>query len=49
LEELVQCLSFINEESIREFPEWTVEKVAGKAGISTRHISAKGQDLSIGF
>ena len=29
-----------NEELVRQFPEWTVEKVAGKIGVSERHISA---------
>lgn len=29
-----------NEELIKDFPEWTVEKVAGKVGVSERHIAA---------
>jgi len=29
-----------NEELVNEFPEWTVEKVAGKIGVSERHIAA---------
>ena len=29
-----------NHELVTEFPEWTVEKVASKVGISERHISA---------
>ena len=32
-----------NERLIQEFPEWTVEKVASKIGISERRISAKNQ------
>jgi 3-oxoacyl-[acyl-carrier-protein] synthase III len=32
-----------NEELIEEFPEWTVEKVAKKVGIETRHIAAAGE------
>jgi len=28
-----------NEELVKEFPEWTVEKVAGKIGVSERHIA----------
>ena len=29
-----------NKELVAEFPEWTVEKVASKVGISSRHIAA---------
>ena len=29
-----------NEELVAEFPEWTIEKVASKVGISSRHISS---------
>jgi 3-oxoacyl-[acyl-carrier-protein] synthase III len=29
-----------NEDLVEEFPEWSVDKIAGKIGISTRHISA---------
>jgi 3-oxoacyl-[acyl-carrier-protein] synthase-3 len=29
-----------NETLVREFPEWTVEKVAGKIGVSERHIAS---------
>lgn len=32
-----------NEELVKEFPEWTVEKVAGKIGVSERHIAAKDE------
>lgn len=32
-----------NEELARQFPEWTVEKIAGKVGISSRHISDDGE------
>lgn len=32
-----------NEELVREFPEWTVEKVANKIGVDSRHISAEGE------
>lgn len=32
-----------NEELVKEFPEWTVEKVAGKIGISERHIAADNE------
>lgn len=28
-----------NEELVQEFPEWTVEKVAGKVGIHSRHLA----------
>ena len=29
-----------NEDLVKEFPEWTVEKIAGKVGVNVRHISA---------
>ena len=29
-----------NEDLVKEFPEWTVEKIAGKIGVQERHISA---------
>lgn len=32
-----------NEELIKDFPEWTVEKVAGKVGVAERHISAEDE------
>ncbi|MGV8093731.1 MAG: ketoacyl-ACP synthase III [Mangrovibacterium sp.] len=32
-----------NEELVREFSEWTVEKVANKVGIDSRHIAAKDE------
>jgi len=32
-----------NAELIQEFPEWTVEKVANKVGINTRHIVAENE------
>ena len=30
-----------NEELVREFPEWSVEKVAQKVGVDSRHIAAE--------
>ncbi len=30
-----------NEDLVREFPEWSVEKVASKVGVNTRHIAAE--------
>ncbi len=30
-----------NEQLVTEFPEWTIEKIAAKVGISERHISAE--------
>lgn len=33
----------VNEELVSEFPEWSVEKVANKVGISKRHISAQDE------
>lgn len=32
-----------NEDLVKEFPEWTVEKVASKIGVSERHIAAKNE------
>lgn len=32
-----------NEDLVSEFPEWTVEKVANKVGIDSRHITAKNE------
>ena len=32
-----------NEDLVQKFPEWTVEKVAGKIGVSERHIAAKDE------
>lgn len=32
-----------NEDLISEFPEWTVEKVASKLGINSRHIAAENE------
>ena len=32
-----------NEELVREFPEWSVEKVADKIGVSERHIAAESE------
>lgn len=35
-----------NEELMKEFPEWSVEKVASKIGITERHISADNETAS---
>lgn len=32
-----------NEDLVKEFPEWTVDKIAGKIGVSSRHISAEDE------
>jgi 3-oxoacyl-[acyl-carrier-protein] synthase-3 len=32
-----------NEELVKEFPEWSVEKVSSKIGISRRHIAAQNE------
>lgn len=32
-----------NQDLTDEFPEWTVEKIAGKVGVSERHIAAKNE------
>jgi len=35
-----------NEDLVAEFPEWTVEKVAGKVGVNQRHIASEGETAS---
>jgi len=35
-----------NEDLVKEFPEWTVEKVAGKVGVSQRHVVSKNETAS---
>jgi len=35
-----------NEDLVKEFPEWTVEKVAGKVGVSQRHIASEEETAS---
>ena len=32
-----------NDDLVKEFPEWTVEKIAGKVGVSERHVAAEGE------
>jgi 3-oxoacyl-[acyl-carrier-protein] synthase-3 len=32
-----------NEDLVREFPEWSVEKIADKVGINSRHIAAENE------
>lgn len=32
-----------NEDLVREFPEWSVEKIADKVGINNRHIAAENE------
>ena len=32
-----------NEDLVEEFPEWTVEKIASKIGVSQRHIAAENE------
>lgn len=39
---LPQCV-VTNEELVAEFPEWTVEKIADKVGVKTRHVAAKDE------
>lgn len=39
-----------NEELVADFPEWTVEKIAEKVGVSRRHVAADGEtavDLAV--
>ena len=30
-----------NEDLVRDFPEWSVDKVANKVGVNTRHLAAE--------
>ena len=32
-----------NEELVQEFPEWSVDKVANKVGVESRHIAANNE------
>jgi 3-oxoacyl-[acyl-carrier-protein] synthase-3 len=32
-----------NEDLVKEFPEWTVEKIAGKVGVNKRHITSENE------
>ena len=32
-----------NEQLVEEFPEWTVEKIASKVGVVSRHIAAEDE------
>lgn len=39
-----------NEELVKEFPEWTVEKIASKVGVNNRHIASDSEtatDLAV--
>lgn len=35
-----------NEDLVKEFPEWTVEKVAAKVGVNERHVVAENETAS---
>ena len=35
-----------NEELIKAFPEWTVDKIANKVGIKERHVASKEEAVS---
>lgn len=35
-----------NGELVKEFPEWSVDKVAQKVGVNSRHLAAKGETAS---
>lgn len=39
----LQDLVLTNEDLAREFPEWSVEKIADKVGINNRHIAAENE------
>lgn len=46
----IKCLEYYlperiltNEDLVKEFPEWSVEKVASKVGVNERHIAAPGE------
>ncbi|MFV0470788.1 MAG: 3-oxoacyl-ACP synthase III family protein [Paludibacteraceae bacterium] len=32
-----------NDDLVKEFPEWTVEKIAGKVGVEERHVAAENE------
>ena len=32
-----------NDDLVKEFPEWTVDKIAGKVGVSERHIASENE------
>ena len=32
-----------NEELLQEFPEWSLDKVAAKVGVDSRHVAAKDE------
>ena len=39
-----------NEELVKEFPEWTVEKIASKVGVNNRHVASENEtstDLAV--
>lgn len=43
-------LQLTNEELVIEFPEWSVEKIANKVGVNTRHLAAEDEtaaDLAV--
>ncbi|TFD11985.1 3-oxoacyl-ACP synthase III family protein [Cryobacterium sp. TMT4-10] len=54
----ISCVSYFlptgtltNEDLTRDFPEWSVDKIAKKTGINTRHIAAADEfasDLAVG-
>ena len=35
-----------NEDLVKDFPEWTVEKVAGKVGVHQRHVASENETAS---
>jgi len=35
-----------NADLVREFPEWTVDKIAGKVGVNQRHVVSKNETAS---
>ena len=35
-----------NEDLVKEFPEWTVDKVAGKVGVMQRHVASENETAS---
>ena len=48
--EFIKALSYYlpekvvtNEELVKEFPEWSVEKVASKVGVDSRHLAAENE------
>lgn len=38
--------SLTNEELVKDFPEWSVDKIANKVGVNTRHVATENETAS---